>query len=504
VSRATFFGGGKFGRTALLQRGNSTPPEPETAYTGLEACYNLHDASGADPWVDQHLGGIHLSAAGMVGGGLGYRYRAAKPGSTTGERLYSTSSIFNPGESDFHLSCLLRVASGGSGMAYVLGLGDNQSANEAAHGWSLRIIHSGSTWTAIYNTNKTDGTNGAGDFEVALAYDTWYWIELGVRTDQSTTFLNATPAGTAPGALGGGSGYSSIASLPGAEFSVGASTATANDSGGFEIEALQIRSHVPSLAIRQQIAGSVYRELATGVADTFAIYQTAGKVAAWYPLDETSGNRADALGGVGLAEDLANPGLNPFIPAVSGVAGNAAHFARNNNASPGVLWRDRWNFQGSFAFLFWANKNTVDELDGVLGEADSSFVQRSFYMYYRSTAQSSPRTYQWVVNDTTNSSVGVFSPEVVPNTWELVCCWYDAEAGEIGLSKNLGAAATAAFSGPINAIPGARFGLGARSGFGGAPFDGFIDEFAVLQAAPSPSLIAQLYNDGSGLAYPGS
>lgn len=222
-------------------------------------------------------------------------------------------------------------------------------------------------------------------------------------------------------------------------------------------------------------------------------------LAAYWPLDEASGDAVDAH----AANDLTdNNTVGSAAGKVDGArdfeAGNSEYFSRADNAdlSTGDI---------DFTIQAWVQLESKGEDRIVVAKWDTTMDNFEYILFFDADSD----RFVFFVNS--NGTVGGTFGSVTANnlgapstgTWYLIHCWHDSVNNQLGIAANAGSADTAAYSaGVFNGA--SNFVLG-RNDNTGSPvnyWDGLIDEVGLWKRVLSGDERAELYNGGSGLAYP--
>jgi hypothetical protein len=205
-------------------------------------------------------------------------------------------------------------------------------------------------------------------------------------------------------------------------------------------------------------------------------------LAAYWNLDETSGNRADSKRISTLTD-------NNSTSYATGIVNNAADFEKDS---------------GNYLQRVSNSSLRVDDEDWSL----TAWVKPESQTTYASIATKGYWEYGlWLNNDggTIKPAVGMntafpltYSSSISNGSWSFLAATYDHVTNVLSLSVNAGTAQTASTGGVTGGTGGFVIGMSE----GGWLFDGLIDEVGLWKRVLSTSEISQLYNSGSGLAYP--
>jgi hypothetical protein len=217
----------------------------------------------------------------------------------------------------------------------------------------------------------------------------------------------------------------------------------------------------------------------------------------YWKLDEASGNAVDAHGANTLTdENTVGTAAGKINGARDFESGSIERFILADNADLSVG-------DIGFSWSLWVQLESKGADRSILSKWYSASNNREYWLLF---ANASDR-FQFAVssNGTAEawaSADNLGSPSLA--TWYHIVVWHDPAGDVIGITVNDGTPNTTAHTtGVVNG--GSTFALGlwkdaASSNF--APFDGLIDEVGFWKKVLSSGEITQLYNGGSGLAYP--
>lgn len=204
----------------------------------------------------------------------------------------------------------------------------------------------------------------------------------------------------------------------------------------------------------------------------------------YWKLDEASGNRADSHGSNTLTE-------NNTVGSAAGKIGNAADF---EDATSGYLSHtdntDLSCGDVDYTFSFWLNAETLNGSFGfpvVFSKGGTG--DRDYALYFnvgKPSFESAGQLIEW-------------GSALSTGTWYHIICWHDATANEIGISVNDGTPATRGDGTAVDSTGDFQLGASVSQGL---YWDGLIDEFGFWKRVLTSGERTQLYNSGSGLAYP--
>ncbi len=217
------------------------------------------------------------------------------------------------------------------------------------------------------------------------------------------------------------------------------------------------------------------------ISKTYASPLTAD-LAAYWNLDETSGNRADSKR-TSVMRD------NNSTSYAAGIVNNSADFEKDS---------------GNYLQNVSNSSLRVDDEDWSL----TAWVKPESQTTYASIATKGYWEYGlWLNNDggAIKPAVGMntafpltYSSSISNGSWSFLAATYDHVTNILSLSVNAGTAQTASTGGVTGGTGGFVIGMSE----GGWLFDGLIDEVGLWKRVLSTSEISQLYNSGSGLSYP--
>jgi hypothetical protein len=220
---------------------------------------------------------------------------------------------------------------------------------------------------------------------------------------------------------------------------------------------------------------------------------TDGLISYWR-LDESSGSRADSHGGNALAE-------NGGVGSAAGKIGSAADFDGANDYLSRADNADLSTGNIDFTLQAWVQLGSKSAGRAIVSKLNSSGTSSEYTLLYDSADDRfefriTGNGVAWQGTVTANA---FGSPSA--GTWYLLHAWHDSVNDEIGIAVNAGTPDTASYAsgGTDTASP---FNVGSYGGGAGDFFDGLIDEVAFWKRVLSGAERAELYNSGSGLAYP--
>lgn len=208
-------------------------------------------------------------------------------------------------------------------------------------------------------------------------------------------------------------------------------------------------------------------------------------LAAYFKLDEASGNRVDVVNGITLTDNntvTSNPGK--IATAAQFTAANSEYLSVTDSAtmSSGDI---------DFTWAGWFYLDSLGAQRSVFGKSDNATVDEYRLLILATNVPT------WYVNNTgvQASTFGACSA----STWYFFVGQYDATNNLVKVSINNGAFNTTALAaGADTAHP---FNIGANNG--ASPFmNGRVDELGFWKRLLTADEITRLYNDGDGFAYP--
>lgn len=210
----------------------------------------------------------------------------------------------------------------------------------------------------------------------------------------------------------------------------------------------------------------------------------------WWSLDESSGNAIDSHGANTLTD------INT-VGVATGVVSGARDFERGNAeafeiASNATLQTGDIDF--SFAGWLKMESNVLMFAFSKGGVVAST---REYGLY-----TSTDRILRFFVVDSSSVAATATAAAATPlATWVFVYCYHDSASNVVGISINNGTAVTSAHSTGVRTGT-FKFELGARQDQS-AWWDGCLDEWAFWKRLLTPTELAEIYNSGVGITYPG-
>ncbi|KAA3644794.1 MAG: hypothetical protein DWQ07_15420 [Chloroflexi bacterium] len=214
---------------------------------------------------------------------------------------------------------------------------------------------------------------------------------------------------------------------------------------------------------------------------------------AYWKLDESSGTRMDAHGFSHLSD-------NNSVTSGTGLLNDAAQFDKTNSEYLSRVDNDALSLGDfDFSYAFWVKLDSKGTSYPILTRYETA-SDRSIWMGYSGASDrfnfglynSAGNGIGWVYADTFGS------PSV--DTWYFVYIEYDAANDTVGVSINNGRLDTSSTTGtPADGTAAFKLGYGAGSSY---YHDGRIDELGFWKRLLTSDERNELYNSGSGLAYP--
>lgn len=154
---------------------------------------------------------------------------------------------------------------------------------------------------------------------------------------------------------------------------------------------------------------------------------------------------------------------------------------------------------GTFSVAHWSKINTGSQGVGGFGKNWDAGSESA----WRFVTQTSGTTFAFEIRNDSGSTFSVSESHDPAESWAYYAAYYDADANEIGISKDGGAfvtqAVTGTFSNMTNGQPLCLRGWATNNYIGGS---GEIDEAAIWKNyVLSQNDVAALYNSGAGVTY---
>jgi hypothetical protein len=216
---------------------------------------------------------------------------------------------------------------------------------------------------------------------------------------------------------------------------------------------------------------------------------------AWWTMEETSGNRADASGNSNTLTDYNTVGYG------TGKVGNGADFERDDTehlsraSTASLLMSDI-----DFTIAFWMKAESIPGVCYLISKGSSTSSNTT--MAYRSYLNAEKKIVFHVFNNT--SVAGITSGALLTGTWYFVVLYHDSVNDLIGYSINAAAPTTASCT--IGCLDSVNFpqkvGISPNVvSSGEAGFDGILDEVSIWKRMLTADEITWLYNAGNGRTY---
>ncbi len=218
------------------------------------------------------------------------------------------------------------------------------------------------------------------------------------------------------------------------------------------------------------------------------------QLAAWWPLDEASGGRADPRGGQTLTD-------HNTVASAAGLHGLAADFESSNSEYLSHADTAALSLGDVEATLgTWVKLESKGANRTLISKFETTGNQREYRLLYDSGADRFAFTISADGSGTAEASVQAASlGSPATGVWYFVLAWHDPAANLIGIQVNDGTPDTASHSGGIyNGT--AVFRLGALGG-PAQYHDGLLDEVFLYKRLLAAAERTWLYNGGLGRAY---
>ncbi len=215
---------------------------------------------------------------------------------------------------------------------------------------------------------------------------------------------------------------------------------------------------------------------------------------AYYKLDESSGNAADATGN---GYTLTNTGTVTFS---TGLINNGSY----NTTSSQYLGRSSafgLTSSSNFSISLWIKLTSDNTADRDIFNFDvtgaSGSTIRGVYEYNSGT-----RRLRFYRASNTNTFLDI-NGNIGTNAWYHLVFTYNGGTGAMALYKNNAAAVTGTNSGTTNNANSSQFNIMSTVQYSfNAPLNGGMDEVGIWNAVLTSGEVSELYNGGAGLAYP--
>jgi hypothetical protein len=212
----------------------------------------------------------------------------------------------------------------------------------------------------------------------------------------------------------------------------------------------------------------------------------------YWKLDEASGDRADSHGANTLTD-------NNTVGSTTGKINSAADFASasseylshvdNSDLSTGDI---------DFTIAAWVYLADLSTFRIIVSKDDEASGSREYFLEFNGS------TFAFNLFKATDSQItATWSSTPSATTWYYVVGWHDAAANEMYIQVNNGTPDGIATGGSLQASGNAQFMIGARE-YSGFPsyWNGRIDEVGFWKRVLTSGERTDLYNSGSGFAYP--
>ena len=217
----------------------------------------------------------------------------------------------------------------------------------------------------------------------------------------------------------------------------------------------------------------------------------------YWKMDESSGNALDAH----ASHDLTDTNT---VGSGTGIISNARDFERGNSEYVGITDHADFSFGNEdFSISLWVKLETAIPPDPAMcfiGKTTSTVSANSGDEYALGLSHYGGGSLSWTVRSSSAMTQKFWGSTLTTATWYHIVVWHDATANVIGINVDDGTALTAAHTtgcqdGTNNFLIGAIHG-------GGDYMDGLVDEVGIWNKVLTSGEITDLYNSGSGLAYP--
>jgi hypothetical protein len=204
----------------------------------------------------------------------------------------------------------------------------------------------------------------------------------------------------------------------------------------------------------------------------------------YWKLDEASGNALDAHGAHNLTD-------NGSVASVAGKINTARdlaavdYFSKGHDPELGFGDED-------FTVAGWVKLTSKPALGYMLNKFSGT---AGYQVAYRSDLD----RFYFAVGDADSQHIENADVLASPSTgvWYFIVAWHDSTANTVNIQINDGTADSGSYSTGVS-DPAADFQIG----FSGSSIDGVVDEFGLWGRVLTAQERTDLYNGGSGLAYP--
>lgn len=215
----------------------------------------------------------------------------------------------------------------------------------------------------------------------------------------------------------------------------------------------------------------------------------------YWKLDESSGNAADSHG----SNTLTNNGSITYVAAKinNGAdleASSSQVFSITDAAQSGL------DFTGNFSISMWVNPESITGTHGLVTKFRDSATFKSYRLSFDTTDM-----FLTISDNGTAETNATWSNPLTTGSLQHLALAYNAAAGEATLYYNGTAISTQTGLATSIANTSSIFRLGSRSSSTDTAqqfYDGIIDEVGVWSKTLTSDEVTQLYNSGSGFAYP--
>jgi hypothetical protein len=218
-------------------------------------------------------------------------------------------------------------------------------------------------------------------------------------------------------------------------------------------------------------------------------------LAAYWKLDETSGNRADSSGNGTILTDT-----NTVLYA-AGKQGNAADFEEDNNERLTAASNSSIALSNDQALTIacWVYRESDSGFDiGIVAKnANSDHTDE----YVLSDYSAGSGKYRFKVGNGTSSTTVDSTTAPTNGAWHLVIAWHDPTADKLYISVNNETPAQATWTGGTY-VGTSQLTIGGMTFNAGINYDGLIDEVGIWKRVLTADERTTLYNSGSGTTYP--
>jgi len=211
----------------------------------------------------------------------------------------------------------------------------------------------------------------------------------------------------------------------------------------------------------------------------------------YWKMDEASGSALDAHGSNTLTPDgggTIGSSAGKISTARILTAANSQSFSISDNASVSLGDID-------CTIIGWFKATTLPTFDFVSKDIETGSDREYLVGYNGSRMRFGVFSAAGAFTQIVANTFGALST----GTWYHVAAWHDSVNNILGISVN-GTSDTVSYSSGIRDAA-ARFAIGSR-GANANRLDGLVDEIGLWKRMLTPTERANIYNSGSGLAYP--